>query len=141
MKRGILGPVAIAIAFNFGLAGCATTSKGPSDRDLLEALQVRMVAAVDAQDIEGLLDGFADSFYNGQVGDKKGLREFLRNADTLEYLDGLELVMDNAVIVVDGNKALIDPVGLNGSFGWVTLTMYLQKIDGRWLVTEMDVQT
>jgi len=52
---------------------------------------------------------------------------------------GIEVLLDDAEITVDGDAGEAGPVELSGSFGGFTLMMELQKEeDGAWRIVTMD---
>lgn len=135
--------------FGFGLAlgatllvGCATTksAKGPSDEEQIAALQQACLDAVAANDVDALLSLFADDFDNSYLGNKTAFASFLQMAKDQGYFDGIEIDMAGAALTLEDDSALLYPVAVEGSFGFVTIGFDAQKRNGEWLITGMDLE-
>ena len=95
----------------------------------------QVMAAVKEQDIEKMVSFYADDFTSDQGGGKPEMQEFLQGAKEQGFLEDIQVIMDDIEIEVDGDKATVDNVELEGAFGVLTLGFELEKRDDKWLVT------
>lgn len=121
------------------MAGCASTGGGggASDADLIDAMVSEMLAALEAQDIEKMVANYSDDFESDQGGDRDATKEFLNAAKEGGLLDGIEVDQSSMKTTIEGDKASVGPVDLEGSFGAMTIEFDLEKRDGAWLVVYM----
>jgi hypothetical protein len=80
---------------------------------------------------------YSDDFESDQGGDRDATLEFLNAAKEGGLLDGLEVDQSSMETTIEGDKASVGPVDLEGSFGSMTLEFDLEKRDGTWLVVYM----
>lgn len=95
----------------------------------------QVMDAVREQDIDKMVSFYADDFTSDQGGGKPEMQEFLQGAKEQGFLEDIEVIMDDIEIEVDGDKATVDNVELEGAFGVLTLGFELEKRDDKWLVT------
>ncbi len=119
--------------------GCATAGSGKSDLEVIQAKMADCIAAANAQNLDAVFAHFAEDFYCPQLGDKKDFRDFVENAKDSGFLDGLEISADDAVITIDGDTATVTPVDIQGSFGGGEGDFVAKKVNGVWMITEMDI--
>ncbi len=132
MKIGMkFGVMALALA---GLVGCAGGG-GMSDEEMVKGVVDQAMAALMAQDIDGMTANYAEDFKSDQGGGKAETVEFLKGAKEQGFLDGLKIDVSKLVIAVEGEKATAKPIGLEGTFGTLTLEFTMEKREGMWLVT------
>lgn len=138
MKRLVLPSLIIAGLALCLVSGC-TTTKGPSDEEVIAKLTQECVAAAQAKDIDKLMTYFSDKFENAQYGDKEGLKDFLMMAKDSGYLDDVEIDLADAKTVVEGDTATVEPVSIQGSFGQAVLTFSSAREGGTWKIVGMDI--
>lgn len=80
----------------------------------------------------------SESFSSGAVGDKNDLLDYLKNADDMGFLDGLEVSLEDAVITVEGETATLEPVDASGSFGSLSLSFTGVREKGVWMVSGVE---
>jgi len=119
--------------------GCATTTKGPSDQELIEANTAGCIKAAEAGDIEKLLTYYSDDFSHYEFGDKDGFKTFLLDAKDMGYIDGIEIDNSNAQTTIEGDKATVSSVSVSGGFGSTNIDFELVKEDGDWKISGMDL--
>lgn len=134
MKAMKFGVVALAMV---ALVGCGGGGGGGkvSDDQMIKTLIDQAMAALQAQDIEGMTANYADDFKSDQGGGKAEMVEFLKGAKEQGFLDGIKIDSSKLVIAVDGAKATAKPINLEGAFGALTIEFNLEKREGKWLVT------
>ncbi len=119
--------------------GCATTGKGPSDLATLEAKTKEVAAVANAKDISKLMTYVAEDFECPQIGDKASFKEFLDNAKSAGFLDGVEIDVSAAKTTITGETAEVAPVAVRGSFGSGEAVFSATKVKGVWMISAMDI--
>lgn len=94
-----------------------------------------IMAALASQDIDAMVAPYSEDFTSDQGGGVAETKEFLVGAKDQGFLEDLEVSMSNIEISVDGDKASVENIELEGAFGALTLSFELAKRDGTWLVT------
>jgi len=90
------------------------------------------------KDIEGSMAYVADDFEHYEYGDKEGLKQFMVQAKDMGYLEGLEVILDNAEVEIEDGKAVVYPIDVTGAFGSVTFEYVLERKDGKWRITGLE---
>ncbi len=90
-------------------------------------------------DIAAAMAAVDPEFSHYEYGDREGLQMFLEQAKEMGYLDGLEITLGDAEVEMDGDKATVYPVDIEGNFGSATLEFTIEKKDGTWVLTGLDV--
>lgn len=135
MKRVLVLSLALVLVI---AAGCATTSKGLSDEEQIKKQMEEGIANVKAKNFEAFEKTISESFYAGVIGDKKDLLAYLENADDMGFLDGIEIDVSEAEIVVEGDKGTVSPVYADGGFGSLGLSFEGAKENGVWMITGLE---
>jgi hypothetical protein len=118
--------------------GCATTPKGPTDQEQISKRIQEGVSAIKAKNWNSFEGMISASFSSSAVPDKASLLVFLKNADTMGYLENLDIDLSAAEINVQGDKATVTPVTANGNFGSITLDFTGVKEKGVWVVNGLE---
>jgi hypothetical protein len=122
------------------MTGCASTGGsggGASDEDTINAMVTSMMDALAAQDIEKMMSTYSEDFESDQGGDLAATKEFLVGAKEQGFLDGIEVDQSSSELTVEGDKASVGPIDLEGAFGALTLEFDLEKRNGSWVVVYM----
>ncbi len=132
MKIGMkFGVLALALA---GLVGCAGGG-GMSDEEMIKGVVDQAMAALTAQDIDGMTANYAEDFKSDQGGGKAEMVEFLKGAKEQGLIEGIKIDVSKMAIAVEGEKATAKPISLEGTSFVLTLEFTLEKREGMWLVT------
>ncbi len=135
MKRGVwMLTACLLLAL---VAGCATTAK-KSPEDMIKDQLLGWKAAMEAQDVDKIMANFSDNFKHYDWKDKAGAKDFITDAKDMGYLDGVEVLLDDMEIKVEGDTATVYPVDISGAFGSLAMELNLTKEGGTWLVTGLD---
>ncbi len=111
------------------------TAMGPTDEELISQRIQAGIAAIKARNYD-LFNGFiSESFSSSTAGDKAALLSLLKVGHGTGQLDGLEVDLSQAKIVVTGKKATISPVTAQGSFGSLNMNVEGEKESGVWVLT------
>lgn len=119
-------------------AGCATKAKGPTDEELVAQRIQEGIANIKAKNLDTFKTFVSDKFDSGAVGDKESLLAFLKNADDMGYLDGIEVDLSGSKTTVTGNTATVTTVVAKGRFGTFTLDFTGAKENNVWMVTGLE---
>ena len=113
-------------------AGCGG---GLSDEEQLTAALGQWKAAVEAQDLDKMIEPYSDD-YEGESGEgKEGVREFLSGMMDEGALEDIDMDISEAEINIEGDKATVGPIYYSGNWGEVGMTRILKKeADGVWRV-------
>lgn len=137
MKKVAVFSVVLGMAVLMA-AGCATTAKGPSDEEQIRQRVEEGLAGLKAKNYDLFGGMVSESFSSGAVGDKNDLLDYLKNADDMGFLDGLEVSLEDAVITVEGETATVEPVDASGSFGSLSLSFTGVREKGVWMVSGVE---
>jgi hypothetical protein len=122
------------------MAGCASnggSGGGAKDSDVIAGIVADMMTALGEQDIDKMVSSYSDDFESDQGGDLAATKEFLTAAKDGGLLEGLKVDQSNMETTIEGDKASVGPVDLEGSFGAMTLEFDLEKRAGTWVVVYM----
>ena len=133
LKYGVLALAMVTMA-----AGCASGGGGgASDAEVIDGMVTDMLAALEGQDIDKMVSYYSEDFESDQGGDKAATKEFLAGAKEQGFLEGIEVDSSSSETVVEGDKATVGPIDLEGAFGALTLEFDLEKRNGSWIVVYM----
>lgn len=116
------------------VCGCAMFGGGPSDEELIASTVADYKAGLEEGDIDKFLATHSDEFDNPEMGDKEALAEFVGGAMEQGFLDDVEIIIEDAETVIDGETATVAPVELEGSFGGMSLELMLKKEGDAWRI-------
>jgi len=126
MRRGTvatllaLGMVAVMVV------GCATMG-GNKDQKSIDKTLAGWKAAVEKQDIDGMIAAYSEDFKSERGGGKAEMKGFLTNAKDQGYLDGAKVDMAKAEIKIEKNTATVGPVDLSSNAGSITVGLAMKK--------------
>ena len=123
----------VGCASTDGGGGGAAAPKPPTDEEMIQAMMIDVMAALTAKDVEKMVTYYADDFTSDN-GDKAATVAFLNGAKEQGFLDGIVVKTDAMKIAVEGEKAKVGPVNLEGAFGALGLNFDLAKREGKWVV-------
>ena len=109
----------------------------PEDAALAKAQE--FMSKVAAKDLDGAMVGVSDKFEHYEYGSKEELKSFLDEAKSAGYLDDLKVITDDAEVKIEGDKAVVYPVDVEGLFGSFTLELTCTKEGDTWMLTTMDI--
>ncbi len=119
--------------------GCATTAKGPTDLEAVQAKTKEIASVANAKDINKLMTYITEDFECPQIGDKAAFKEFLDNAKDAGFLDGVEIDISAAKTTITGETAEVVPVAVRGNFGAGDAVFSASKVKGVWMISAMDI--
>ena len=123
------------IVIVMALGGCQLIG-GPSAEEQIAEMLASFEELMEAQDIDGALALYADSFSSTQGLNKQTLRDFMQGAKDQGALEGLDVSTENTEIVVnDDGTATAGPVVISSSSFSISQNLTLVNEDGTWLVS------
>ena len=121
------------IVIVMSLAGCQLIGGASAEEQIAEML-ASFEELMEAQDIDGALELYSDSFSSTQGLNKQTLRDFMQGAKDQGALEGLEVSTENTEIVVnDDGTATAGPVQISSSSFSISENLTLVNEDGTWL--------
>jgi hypothetical protein len=108
------------------VVGCATTG-GTKDRKSLDKTLASWKAAIEKQDIDGMMAAYSEDFKTDRGGSKAEMKGFLTNAKDQGYLDGAKADMTKAEIKIEKGTATVGPVDLSSNAGAMTIELSLKR--------------
>lgn len=119
-------------------SGCATKSKALTDEEIISQRIQEGINDIKAKNWDKFNGNVSEKFESYAVGDKEDLLAYLKNAEDMGFLDGIEIDVSEAEIKVEGDTATMDPIYASGSFGSLTLTFEGTKENGVWVITSVE---
>ena len=126
---------ALLVAGLFVLAAGCEMAGGLSDEAQLTAALGQWKAALEAQDIDKMMEPYSDD-YEGERGEgKDGVRQFLSGMIDEGALEDIDMDISEAEIEIEGDKATVGPIAYAGDWGEIEMMRILKKEDdGVWRV-------
>ncbi len=135
-KRAFLAVTSLALLASFG---CSTMS-GPSPEDEIRAMLDEYHAAQQSGEIEAIVAHFSDSFSNSMGGTKAVLPMFFQTLVQQNIFTNMTYDMENTVITVDGETAVVDSVAYVSAMGTQKQVYKMAKeADGAWRITNSEL--
>jgi ketosteroid isomerase-like protein len=126
-----------------GEAGATTaTASAQTDEEKIMATINNVKIALEALDVDKLLDTFSPDFDHPQVGGKDEARAMLTMGLQSGYADNGEVSLEDIELDIDADAgtATAYPLDLSSPAGAVSVELELQKeSDGSWLITTLYV--
>lgn len=108
---------------------------GPSERQQIVQLLAGWKVALLAGDVPGLLQFYAGD--PAQGNDKSAVAKALREAINDGEVKDAVLLVEDATITIEGEKATVAPIAIGRPNGASTIRLELAKLEGHWLITNM----
>lgn len=140
--------LALCLAAALIVAGCATTAKGPTDEELIQSTLQKVKTALETQNLDMLMETFAEDFSHDEAPDKATVRDLLEMGISMGYADDGECSLERVEVTIDpdGETASAYPLDLSGPPGSISVELILGKremvVDGKaqkaWLITTLN---
>jgi len=118
---------------------CAAAAPAVDPKEELIANVKKFTEKLAAGDIDSVIDTFSDDFSHYELGDKEGVRNFLKGANDMGYLDDLEVDLSDTEIEIVGDEGTAYPIDISGAFGSATLELEGTLENGVWKLTNLDI--
>ncbi len=134
MKRSVILNLSLFVLAAFLVCGCQTLGVGPSDEELISTTMAEWKAAMVAQDIDKLMAVYSENYVSSRGGGKDSIREFMARAFEQNFMDSVEVKIEDTQITIEGDKATFSSVEFVSDRGTFTLEYKLQKENGAWFI-------
>ncbi|HOH29091.1 MAG TPA: hypothetical protein PLC40_05415 [Candidatus Hydrogenedentes bacterium] len=124
-------------AKNEGAAPAAAPVEKPEESILSQAKV--FLNKLAAKELDAAMAAVSEKFEHYEYGSKAELRSFLDEAVQAGYVDDLKIITDDTEVKIEGDKAVIYPVDVEGLFGSFTLELTCQKEGDSWMVSTLDI--
>ncbi|MBI2431714.1 MAG: hypothetical protein HYV26_02455 [Candidatus Hydrogenedentes bacterium] len=135
-KYGWMGCCAVLV-LALAFTGCATTQSQAkmTPEEQVSAAVTKWKDGVLSKDVPTMMVSYSEHFTHPELGDKAGVQSYLDEAKAAGYLEGIEVDTTRAKIEVDGEKAVVYPIDINGSFGSIVYELSFTKEGDAWMIT------
>ncbi|MEM1245703.1 MAG: hypothetical protein AAGK22_05000 [Acidobacteriota bacterium] len=130
----LLAVALVAVGCASGGGGAAAPA-GPTDEEMIQEIIANSLDALKAKDIDSMMSTYSDDFSSNQGMDKAGMAQFLKQADEMGMLDGVNVDTSAMTTTIEGDSAEVAGISLEGAFGALALGFKLEKREGAWVVT------
>jgi ketosteroid isomerase-like protein len=119
-------------------AGCQMVAGG-SDKAQLTAALSQWKAALEAQNLDKMIEPYSDD-YEGESGEgKEGVRQFLGGLIDEGVLEDIDMDISEAEITIEGDEATVGPIRYSSDDFEIEMTRTLKKEkDGVWRVVSAE---
>jgi len=108
------------------VAGCATLG-GAKDQKAIEKTLADWKAALEKQDVDGMMAFYSENFTTERGNTKAELKEFFQNAKDQGYLEGATADLTTAEIKIEEGTANVGPITLSSDAGSLEASLVLKK--------------
>jgi len=134
MKKSVILNLSLAVLAAVLVCGCQTLGVGPSDEELVNTTMAEWKAAMAAKDMDKLMATFSENYVSTRGTGKDSMREFMTRAFNEGFMDNVEVNVEDAQIMIEGDKATFGPVEFISDRGTFALEYKLQKEEDAWLI-------
>lgn len=121
---------------DLAVVGCATTGKAPDDRAQVLAVMHQWKQGILANDIAQVMSLYSENFTSEGRNKAAIMVVMAETAQRVTDQDG-RLDIENADILVNGDRASVMPVSIGTRKGAVCTRIDLAREDERWLIVGM----
>ena len=132
MKKSVIINLSLSVLVVILVYGCQTA--GPSDEQLVSTTMANWRASLISEDLDKLMAVYSMNYVSTRGTGKDSMREFMTKAFESNFMENVEINIEDAKIMIEGDKATFGPVVFVSDRGKFTLKYNLQKEDGAWLI-------
>ena len=131
MKRILISSaLVVSMVAMLSVLGCAGMGKGPSDEELIRSTIDKVKTALEAKNIDMLIQTFGDDFEHPEVGGKDEARQMLQLGLESGYADEGKVDLTNMQIKInDDGTASAYPIDLSSVAGAVSVELIMKKYE------------
>ena len=133
MKKSVIMKLGVGVLIVVLTAGCQIG--GPSDEELVSTTVADWKAALTARDLDKLMAAYSENYVSTRGSDKESVRQFMGRAFERDFMDNVNISLENAKTTIEDDKARFSPVEFISDRGTMAIEFTLQKEDGTWLIT------
>ena len=134
MKKSVILSLSLVVLPALWFCGCRTVSPGPSNEQIVKTTMANWKESLIAEDLDKLMAVYSMSYVSTRGTGKDSMREFMTKAFESNFMDNVKVNIEDAQVVIEGDKATFAPVVFVSDRGTFTLEYNLQKEDGAWLI-------
>ncbi len=128
LPEDLAGHIESRTVLDYGQAATAESS--------LSARLEAWTEAIEELQLESTLTFYAEDYVGDDGRSKADLRAFLTEAFASGMLDGLKMTVDDGTTTIDGTKAKVGTVDVEGTFGSMVISLSLENRDGVWMIVK-----
>jgi len=132
MRKSVILSLSLVVLVVILVCGCQTA--GPSNEQLVKTTMANWKESLIAEDLDKLMAVYSMSYVSTRGTGKDSMREFMIKAFESNFMDNVNVNIEDAQVVIEGDKATFAPVVFVSDRGTFTLEYNLQKEDGAWLI-------
>ena len=132
MKKSVILNLSLAVLVAILVCGCQTM--GPSDEQLVNTTMADWKASLVAEDLDKLMAVYSMNYISTRGSGKDSIREVMTKAFESNFMDNVEINIEDAQVVIEGDKAVFGPVEFISDRVTFTREYKLKKEDGNWLI-------
>ena len=132
MKKSVILNLSLAVLVAILVCGCQTA--GPSNEQLVNTTMADWKASLIAEDLDKLMTVYSMNYVSTRGTGKDSMREFMTKAFESDFMDNVQIKIEDAEIIIEGDKATYGPVEFVSDRGTFTLEYRLQKEEEAWLI-------
>jgi len=132
MKKSVILNLSLAVLVAILVCGCQTM--GPSDEQLVTTTMTDWKASLIDEDLDKLMAVYSMNYVSTRGTGKDSMREFMTKAFESNFMDNVEINIDDAQTMIEGDKATYGPVEFISDRGTFRLEYKLQKEKEAWLI-------
>ncbi len=132
MKKSVILNLSLAVLVAILFCGCQTA--GPSDEQLISTTMTNWKASLIAEDLDKLMAVYSMNYVSTRGTGKDSMREFMTKAFESNFMENVEINIEGAKAMIEGDKAVFGPVEFISDRGMFRLEYKLQKEEEAWLI-------
>ena len=132
MKKSVILNLSLAVLVAILVCGCQTM--GPSDEQLVSTTMADWKASLIAEDLDKLMTVYSMNYVSTRGTGKDSMREFMTKAFESDFMDNVQINIEDAEIIIVVDKATYGPVEFVSDRGTFTLEYKLQKEEEAWFI-------
>ncbi|MBA7616653.1 hypothetical protein ES703_23951 [subsurface metagenome] len=132
MKKSVILNLSLAVLVAILVCGCQTA--GPSDEQLVSTTMADWKASLIAEDLDKLMAVYSMNYVSTRGTGKDSMREFMTRAFESDFMDNVEINIEDTEIIIEGDKATYGPVEFVSDRGTFVLEYKLRKEEEAWLI-------
>jgi hypothetical protein len=126
MRKGTVAVLFTVTLVALLAVGCASMG-GKKDLKSIDQTLAGWKAALEKQDIEGMMPAYSDDFKTDQGDGKEKMKAFLAGAKEKGYLEGVKADLSKAEKKIDKGVATVGPIDLSSDMGSMSIELTLKK--------------
>ena len=132
MKKSVILNLSLAVLVAILVCGCQTA--GPSDEQLISTTMANWKASLIDEDLDKLMAVYSMNYISTRGSGKDSIREVMTKAFESNFMENVEINIEGAKAMIEGDKATYGPVEFISDRVTFTREYKLQKEEEAWLI-------